>query len=56
MNILGPKYFTAVLRKQMGPIYRMDSKGPQSISLVDFDHHVCTKNVVGYKYKSRNIS
>ena len=29
MNIQGPKYFTAVLRIQMGPSYRMYSQGPQ---------------------------
>ena len=31
MNIKGPKYFTAVFGKQMGPRHRMDSKGPQPL-------------------------
>ena len=39
-NIKGPKYFTAVFRKQIEPIYKMDSQGPQSILLVDFDCRV----------------
>ena len=43
MNILVPKYFTAVFRKQMGPSYRMDSQGPQSISFIDFDLLVWTR-------------
>ena len=37
MNIWGPKYHKAVLRKQIGPSNKMDSQGLQSISLVDFD-------------------
>ena len=43
---LGPKYFTAVFGKQMGPSYRMDSQGPQSTSLVDLDLLVQIKNVI----------
>ena len=35
----------AVVTKQMGPSNRMNSQGQQSISLVDFDHLVWTKNV-----------
>ena len=41
-----PKYFTAVFRKQLGPRSRMDSQGPQSISLVDFELLVWTKIVI----------
>ena len=37
MNIQGPKDFTTVFGKQIGPSYRMDPQGPQSDSLEDLD-------------------
>ena len=37
LNSLGPKYFTAVFRKQIGPSYRVESQGTQIISMLDFD-------------------
>ena len=49
MNFEGPKYSTAVFRKQMGPSYKRESQGPQSISSVDFDLLVWTKNVILWK-------
>ena len=46
MNTQGPKYFTAVFGKQMGPSHRMDPQGPQSTSLGDLDLLVQIKNVI----------